>query len=46
MHGLEMVVEVRVLARQGKSIKEIARETGLSRNTIRKRKLPRIPDKS
>ena len=36
MHGLEMVVEVRVLARQGKSIKEIARETGLSRNTIRK----------
>lgn len=36
MHSLEMVVEIRVLARQGKSIKEIARETGLSRNTVRK----------
>lgn len=36
MHSLEMVVEIRVLARQGKSIKEIAREAGLSRNTVRK----------
>ena len=36
MHSLEMVVEIHVLARQGKSIKEIARETGLSRNTVRK----------
>jgi len=33
---LERVVEIRVLARQGKSIKEIARELGLSRNTVRK----------
>jgi transposase len=36
MHSLEMVVEIRVLARQAKSIKEIARELGLSRNTVRK----------
>lgn len=36
MYSLEMVVEIRVLARQGKSIKEIVRETGLSRNTVRK----------
>lgn len=36
MHSLEMMVEVRVLARQGKSIKEIGRETGLLRNTVRK----------
>jgi transposase len=36
MHSLEMVVEIRVLARQGKAIKQIARETGLSRNTVRK----------
>jgi transposase len=36
MHSLEMVVEIRVLARQGKTIKEIVRETGLSRNTVRK----------
>lgn len=36
MHSLEMVVEIRVLARQGKAIREIARKTGLSRNTVRK----------
>ncbi|MFM8356514.1 MAG: IS21 family transposase [Gammaproteobacteria bacterium] len=36
MHRLEMVVEIRVLARQRKSIKEIARDLGLSRNTVRK----------
>ena len=36
MHSLEMVVEIRVLARQGKSIKEIARDLGVSRNTVRK----------
>jgi ACT domain-containing protein len=36
MHSLEMVVEIRVLARQGKTIKEIVRETGLSRKTVRK----------
>lgn len=36
MHSLEMVVEIRVLARQGKTIRQIVRETGLSRNTVRK----------
>jgi len=29
-------VEVKVLARQGKGVREIARETGLSRNTVRR----------
>lgn len=33
---MERVVEIRVLARQGKKIKEIARELGVSRNTVRK----------
>lgn len=32
----EGIVEIRVLARQGKSIREIAREVGTSRNTVRK----------
>jgi transposase len=32
----EESVEVKVLARQGKGIREIARETGLSRNTVRR----------
>ena len=36
MHSLEMVVEIKVLARQGKPIREIARELGVSRNTVRK----------
>lgn len=36
MHSLETVVEIKVLARQGKSIKEIQRELGVSRNTVRK----------
>jgi hypothetical protein len=36
MHSLEQVVEIRVLARRGKTIKQIAREAGLSRNTVRK----------
>jgi transposase len=32
----EMVVTIKVLKQQGKSIKGIARETGLSRNTVKK----------
>lgn len=36
MHSLEVIVEIRVLARRGRSIKEIARELGVSRNTVRK----------
>jgi transposase len=32
----EQVVEIRVLARQGKTIREIARTLGLSRNTVRR----------
>ena len=32
----EQAVEVRVLARQGKGVREIARELGLSRNTVRR----------
>ncbi len=36
MHSLETIVEIRVLARQGKSIKAIQRELGVSRNTVRK----------
>lgn len=36
MYSVETMVEVKVLARQGKGIKAIARETGLSRNTVRK----------
>jgi transposase len=31
-----MLVEIKVLARQGKRIREIARELGVSRNTVRK----------
>lgn len=36
MHSLETVVEIEVLARQGKAIKAIARELGVSRNTVRR----------
>jgi transposase len=32
----EQAVEIRVLERQGRSIRQIMRETGLSRNTVRK----------
>lgn len=32
----EVIVEIRVLARQGKAVREIARELGLSRDTVRK----------
>jgi transposase len=36
MHSLETIVEISVLARQGKSIKGIARDLGISRNTVRR----------
>jgi transposase len=36
MHSLETTVEIRVLARRGRTIKGIARELGVSRNTVRK----------
>ena len=36
MVGLEQVMEIRVLHRQGQGIREIARATGLSRNTVRR----------
>jgi transposase len=36
MHSLETLAEIKVLARQGKSIKAIARELGVSRNTVRR----------
>ena len=32
----EQAVEIRVMVRQGKGIREIAREVGVSRNTVRK----------
>ena len=32
----EEAVEIRVLSRQGKSIREIARTPGVSRNTVRR----------
>ncbi len=34
MVGLEAALEIRVLHRHGRSIREIAREMGLSRNTV------------
>ena len=40
MVGVEAALEIRVLHRHGKSIREIARETGVARNTVR-RCLPR-----
>jgi transposase len=36
MVGVEGALEIRVLHRHGKSIREIAREMGLSRNTVRR----------
>jgi hypothetical protein len=36
MVGSEAALEIRVLHRHGKSIREIAREMGLSRNTVRR----------
>jgi hypothetical protein len=35
MHTKEIKVEIQVLSRQGKGIREIARETGVARNTVR-----------
>ena len=32
----EQAVEIRILARQGESIRQISRRTGLSRNTVRR----------
>jgi len=32
----EQAVEIRILARQGESIRQISRRTGLSRNTVAK----------
>jgi transposase len=32
----EQAVEIRVLARRGMGLREIARQTGLSRNTVRR----------
>lgn len=36
MVGAEAALEIRVLHRHGKGVREIARETGLSRNTVRR----------
>jgi transposase len=36
MVGAEGALEVRVLHRHGKGIREIARDTGISRNTVRR----------
>jgi transposase len=36
MVGAEAALEIRVLHRHGKGIREIARETGISRNTVRR----------
>jgi len=45
MVGVEAALEIRVLHRHGKSIREIARETGVARNTVRRylRDKPRPP---
>ena len=36
MIGAEMAMEIRVLAEHGKGVREIAREVGVSRNTVRR----------
>ncbi len=36
MLGGELALEIRVLARHGKGVREIAREIGVSRNTVRR----------
>lgn len=45
MLRLEEIVEVKVLNRQGKAIRQISSELGLSRNTVRKYlRAPDIPE--
>ena len=36
MIGEEMAMEIRVLSKHGKGVREIARELGCSRNTVRR----------
>ena len=36
MIGVELSMEIRVLAKHGKGVREIAREVGASRNTVRR----------
>jgi transposase len=36
MLGVELALEIRVLAKHGKGVREIAREVGVSRNTVRR----------
>ena len=36
MIGVELSMEIRVLAKHGKGVREIAREVGVSRNTVRR----------
>lgn len=36
MIGMELSMEIRVLAKHGKGVREIAREVGVSRNTVRR----------
>ena len=36
MVGEELALEIRILAKHGKGVREIAREVGVSRNTVRR----------
>jgi len=36
MIGVELSMEIRVLAKHGRGVREIAREVGVSRNTVRR----------
>ena len=36
MVGEELALKIRVLAKHGKGVREIAREVGVSRNTVRR----------
>jgi transposase len=44
MVGVATALEIRVLARHGKGVREIAREVGVSRNTVRR--YLRAPDQA